>query len=118
MEEMLDRGLDVMLDVEPRGAKALKEKFPGGVFVFILPPTLHELKTRLSRRGFENPEIIQARFMKAVDEIKEAFWYDYIIFNDKLKDAIEQLSAVYVAEKCRRHRLDNRIRAFLEKEGK
>jgi len=116
MNKCLDQGIDVMLDVEPRGAKALKEKYPGGVFVFILPPTLDELRTRLNRRGFERAEVIDKRFIKAVDEIKEAFWYDYVIFNDKLDIAIDQLRSIYVAEKIRRDRLGNKLRAFLDKE--
>jgi guanylate kinase len=118
MEEQLNKGIDVMLDVETRGAMALKGKYPGGVFVFILPPTLDELRTRLSRRGFETPGVIEARFNKAVDEIKEAFWYDYVIFNDKLAEAIDQLRSIYVAEKCSTNRLSGRVKAFLEQENR
>ena len=117
MDGWLCRGIDVMLDVEPRGAKALKEKYPGGVFVFILPPTLEELKDRLNRRGFESPEAIQRRFRKAMDEIQEVFWYDYIIFNDKLNEAIDHLRAIYLAEKSRRERLEARLQGFLDKES-
>jgi guanylate kinase len=118
MEALLRQGIDVMLDIEPRGAKALKEKYSGGVFVFILPPTLDELRGRLNRRGFECPDIINARFNKALDEIREVFWYDYIIFNDKLNDAIGQLKAIYVAEKSRRQRMHNRLQAFLARENR
>jgi len=117
MASLLRQGTDVMLDVEPRGAKALKEKFPGGVFVFILPPTLDELKVRLNRRGFESPEVINRRFGKAVDEIREVFWYDYVIFNDKLNIAVDELRSIYVTEKCRTKRLNLRLRTFLEKEN-
>lgn len=116
MDNLLAQGVDVMLDVEPRGAKALKAKYPGGVFVFILPPTLEELKVRLNRRGFESPEVIQRRFRKAMDEIQEVFWYDYVIFNDKLHEAIDHLRAIYLAEKSRRQRLNARLRGFMEKE--
>ncbi len=118
METLLNQGMDVMLDVEPRGAKALKEKYPGGVFVFILPPALEELRARLNKRGFENPDVISTRFNKAVDEIREVFWYDYVIFNDKLKEAIDQLRSIYIAEKSRRHRLNSRLQAFLDRENR
>lgn len=116
MDGLLSQGVDVMLDVEPRGAKALKEKYPGGVFVFILPPTLEELRARLNRRGFESPDVIQTRFQKAMDEIREVFWYDYVIFNDKLPEAIDHLRAIYLAEKSRGGRLIARLQGFLEKE--
>jgi guanylate kinase len=111
----LGQGVDLMLDLEPRGAKAMKEKYPGGIFVFILPPTLAELKARLNRRGFEKPDVIQTRFNKALDEIKEVFWYDYVIFNDKIKEAIDQMRSIYIAEKSRRQRLCVRLQVFLEK---
>jgi guanylate kinase len=117
MTSLLHQGIDVMLDVEPRGAKALKEKFPGGVFVFILPPTMDELKARLNRRGFETPEVINRRFSKAVDEIREVFWYDYTIFNDKLDIAVDQLRSIYVSEKSRTTRLGIRLQTFLEREN-
>lgn len=117
VEGLLERGFDVMLDVEPRGAKALKEALREGVFVFILPPTLAELRARLDRRGFEASDVIERRFNKAVDEIREAFWYDYILFNDKLSDAIHGLNAIYDAERYRLHRLEARLRAFLDREN-
>ena len=111
----LDQGIDLILDLEPRGAKVLKEKYPGGVFVFILPPTLAELKARLNRRGFENQDVIEARFNKALDEIKEVFWYDYVIFNDKIKESVDQMRSIYVAEKSRRQRLQTKLQFFLDK---
>jgi guanylate kinase len=114
MHASLSRGLDIMLDVEPRGAKVLKENYPGGVFVFILPPTLDELRSRLNRRGFESPDVIERRFRRAVEEIKEVFWYDYVIFNDKLNVAIDQLRAIYMAEKNRRYRSNAKLQMFLE----
>ncbi|MDD5168579.1 MAG: guanylate kinase [Syntrophales bacterium] len=117
VKTLLKEGYDVMLDVEPRGARALKNACPGGVFVYILPPTLGELKARLDRRGFESSEVINMRFNKAVDEIREVFWYDYVIFNDKLNEAIDQLHSIYVAEKCRRDRMNERLQVFLKREN-
>lgn len=102
-----------MLDIEPRGARRIKEKYPDAVFVYILPPDLTELKMRLCRRGFERPEVIETRFNQAVDEMKAVFWYDYVIFNDRIKEAVSCLKSIYVAEKHRRVRLENRVKAFL-----
>ncbi|MDI6777206.1 MAG: guanylate kinase [Syntrophales bacterium] len=114
MSAFLDKGTDLILDIEPRGAKMLKQDYPGGIFVFILPPSMDELKTRLSRRGVENEGIMKKRLETAMDEIREIVWYDYVIFNDRLNDAVGCLRAIYVAEKSRRERLMDKIRDFLK----
>ena len=113
MKAFLEQGFDLMLDVEPRGAKALKTNYPGGIFVFILPPSLTELKERLGARGCESEEAMKRRLDKAVDEMREIVWYDYVIFNDRLEEAVDHLRAIYVAEKSRRERLTKRIEGFI-----
>ena len=95
---------DVILDVDPRGAKALKARYPGAVFVFILPPSLEELKNRLRNRGHEDEAALTRRFGNAVAEMGEVVWYDYVIFNDTLLEAIDLLRAIYLAEKNRTSR--------------
>ena len=114
MSAFLDKGTDLILDIEPRGAKTLKQDYPGGIFVFILPPSMDELKTRLSRRGVENKGIMKERLEAAMDEIREIVWYDYVIFNDRLERAIDYLRAIYLAEKSRRERLIGKIRNFVK----
>lgn len=118
LEEKLRRGRDVMLDVEFRGAQAIKEKYEDGIFVYILPPDLKELRKRLGKRGFESPEVIEKRFNQALNEIASIFWYDYVIFNDKLEEAVETLRAIYLAERSKRFRLEGRIKEFLARHGK
>jgi len=113
MKTFLEKGCDLVLDLETRGAKSLKKNYPGGIFVFILPPSLDELKKRLDRRGFENKSTIEERVNNALDEIREIIWYDYVIFNDRLETAIDTLKSIYVAEKSRKDRLANRIKDFL-----
>lgn len=110
MKTFLDKGFDLILDIETRGAKSLKKNYPGGIFVFILPPSLNELKKRLHRRGFENEHAKEKRVSNALDEIKEIIWYDYVIFNDRLETAIDTLKSIYVAEKSRRERLADKIK--------
>jgi guanylate kinase len=112
MQNLLAAGCDLLLDVEPEGAKVLKKNYPGGVFVYILPPSLEDLKSRLKRRG-EVPEVMQKRLGKAMDEIREIMWYDYIIINKEIRDAVDCLRSVYIAEKSRRERLMEKIRPFL-----
>lgn len=115
MKDFLDKGADIILDIEPRGAKTLKQSYPRGVFVFILPPSISELKARLSKRGAENDVAMKKRLEAAMDEIREVAWYDYVIFNDKLELAVYYLGAIYVAEKSRRERptVLGKIRDFL-----
>jgi guanylate kinase len=116
MGAFLEQGTDLLLDIEPRGARAIREHYPRGVFVFILPPSLAELKARLSRRG-ESPVAMERRLRTSQDEIGEALWYDYVIFNETLKEAVDQFRSIYVAERCRRDRLEKRISAFLDRAG-
>jgi guanylate kinase len=114
MHEILGRGKDLLLDVEPRGAKEIKKKFEDGIFIFVLPPSLDELLNRLEKRGHESPEVIKTRFTQAKRELKEVLWYDYTIFNEDLEMAVNQLIAIYRAEKCKTNRLHGKIDRFLK----
>jgi guanylate kinase len=114
MEEFVRDGKDLLLDIEPRGAKKVKQEFKGGVYVFILPPSRSELLKRLEKRGHETDDVIQKRFKQAESELKEISWYDYVIFNKDLETAVNQLISIYVAEKCKRRRLQNEIKKFKE----
>ena len=116
MNAFLKQGYDLILDIEPRGAKAIREQCPQGVFIFILPPSLSELKSRLSRRG-ESGAVMERRLQSSLDEIREALWYDYIIFNDRLEEAVDRFRAVYIAERSRRDRFTERIEAFFKDES-
>jgi guanylate kinase len=115
MEEFLHDGKDLLLDIESRGAKNIKQKFKGGVYVFVLPPSRLELLKRLEGRGCETGEVIQNRFDNAESELKEISWYDYVIFNKDLETAVNQLTAIYVAQKCKRSRLQDEIKEFIKK---
>ena len=103
MEAFLSKGYDLILDIEPRGAKAIRENYPGGIFIFILPPTFADLKSRLSIRG-ESAAVMERRLKSSLDEIREALWYHYIIFNENLEEAVNRFQAVYIAEMSRRDR--------------
>jgi guanylate kinase len=114
MNDILTSGRDLLLDIEPRGAKAIKNRFPDAVLVFVLPPSLKELLNRLEKRGHETPEAIKMRFEQAERELKEVLWYDYVIFNEDLETAIKQMIAIYRAEKCRTSRLNGKIDRFFK----
>ena len=114
INNVLNQGKDLLLDIEPRGAKAIKKKFPDAVFVFVLPPSLDELLRRLEKRGHESPEAIKTRFAQAERELKEVLWYDYAIFNEDLETAIKQMIAFYRAEKNKINRLRTKIDRFFK----
>lgn len=117
VEKALREGRDLLLDVDPRGARALKKAWPGGIFVFVIPPTIEELERRLRNRGSETEETIRRRFDNALAEIREIVWYDYIITNDELDAAIDRLRAIYMAEECRRERMLVKIKSFFDRSG-
>lgn len=112
VKHALDRNHDFLFDVDPRGARAIKESYPNGVFVFILPPSLDTLKTRLTKRGSEKREMMKIRVDKAVDELKEVLWYDYVIFNDTIEASVDILRSIYIAEKNKVKRSRGKINAL------
>jgi guanylate kinase len=107
--ESRSQGIDLILDIDSQGAKQIKKHFKGGVFTFILPPSLDALKQRLEARGVDGGEVIQLRIAKARDEMRQARWYDYIIVNERIEEAAEQLKSIIIAERCRRRRVLDRI---------
>jgi guanylate kinase len=100
-----DHGIDVILDIDCQGARQLKERFQGGVFIFILPPSFSELQRRLDTRNSDSEEVIARRLQAAAGEIRESRWYDYIIVNDQFSRAVEELKSVLIAESCRTSRV-------------
>ncbi len=97
--ERMERGQNVLLDIDPQGAKTVMEKEPGCVSVFILPPSYADLKVRLHTRNTEQPEEIERRLNNARGEIAQMNRYRYLIVNDDLDLAFDQLSAIVRAEK-------------------
>ncbi len=107
-------GVDVLLDIDCQGARQLKERYRGGVFIFILPPSFAELRRRLDCRNSDSAEVIQRRLENAVGEIRESRWYDYIIVNDVFTKAVEELKAVLLAEQCRASRVLETVAEMFE----
>lgn len=97
--ERMERGLNVLLDIDTQGARAVMEKEKECVSVFILPPSIAELRERLVKRNTEEPEVIQRRVDNARGEIEQMGRYRYLIVNDDLETAWEQLSSIVKAEK-------------------
>ncbi|MHB9145431.1 MAG: guanylate kinase [Symbiobacteriia bacterium] len=104
--EALKHGKVVLLEKDMQGALQLQKTFPEGVFIFVLPPSLDELKRRLVGRGTETPEAIQRRLTTAMSEIRTVGRYGYAVVNDDLEDAARRLEAIITAERCRVSRQD------------
>lgn len=101
VEEQIRNGQDVILEIDVKGAIQVKERWPHGVFVFLLPPTMEELETRLVKRQTEAAEAIRQRLSVAVDELNFLPLYDYQVVNDDLAKAANKLQAIITAERCR-----------------
>ncbi|MBO9539425.1 guanylate kinase [bacterium] len=101
VEEQIRNGHDVILEIDVKGAIQVKERWPHGVYVFLLPPTLEELEARLVKRQTEAVEAIRQRLSVVVDELNFLPLYDYQVVNDDLDKAAEKLQAIINAERCR-----------------
>ena len=92
--ELLDEGIDVLLEIDVQGALQIKDVYPEAVLVFILPPSMEELRSRLSGRGTETQDVIERRLGKAAHEISFAAQYDYAVINDQLDEAVNDVKTV------------------------
>ena len=101
VDPYLEKGIDVILEIEVQGAMKIRTIRPDALFVFIVPPSIKELRRRLNKRGTESEEVIEKRVAQAAGEIALAGNYDYIIVNDALEDAVNDFFAVIRAEKLK-----------------
>ena len=107
--ECLEKGQDVILEIEMQGARQIKEVYPEGVFIFVLPPSLEELKSRIVGRGTETQEEIEKRFSCAFEEINQIVNYDYFIVNEDTEKSVSDVEAIICAEKNKVTRYKNNI---------
>lgn len=101
VEQAIQAGNDVILEIDIQGALQIKKVYPQGVFVFIAPPSLDELSQRIHNRGTESKEIIEKRLKTAVRELEYITEYDYVVVNDEVPVAVDKLKSILTAEKCR-----------------
>lgn len=101
VDEAMERGEDVILDIEVQGAIQVSSKRPDTVRIFIAPPSWKELERRLTERGTDSPEKIQKRLLRAKVEFQTAHTYDYFVINDTVERAVAELSAIMTAEHCK-----------------
>ena len=101
VDPYLEQGINVILEIEVKGAMKVREKRPEALMVFVVPPSLKELRRRLEKRGTESPETIEKRLEEAENEIPMAIKYDYVIVNDALEDAVDDFFKVIETEKLK-----------------
>ncbi|MEW6661664.1 MAG: guanylate kinase [Bacillota bacterium] len=109
VEEKLSAGEDVLLEIDIQGALQVKKQYDKGVFIFVAPPSMEELRRRITLRGTEPPDIIRQRLEATATEVAYAPQYDYVVINQDLRVAVEEIKAIIIAEKCRPFRRPIRL---------
>lgn len=104
VDEMLAAGKNVILEIEVQGAMKVRSHYPEGVYIFVLPPSMQELRKRLTERGTEAPEVVEERLGTAAWEFTHIQKYNYILLNDDVEQAVCRLEAIIDAEHCRTER--------------
>lgn len=121
VEKTLEAGRDVFLEIEVQGASKVKEKMPEGIFIFLAPPSLAELENRLTDRGTDSAAVIAERMRRAQEEIEMMEAYDYVVVNDTVDKAVDQVNAIIQTEHLRVSRVIEHMRediqTYLQKGG-
>ena len=114
VQKAIDEGAEIVLEVDVNGAKNVLKQFPEAISIFIMPPSFETLAKRLSSRGTESAEQIKGRLKAALDEIKQADIYDYIVVNDVLCEAVEDVISIIVSNRSKKERQINLIKEVLD----
>ena len=101
VEEVLSKGYDCILEIDPQGALKVKKKKPDAVYIFICPPSFNELANRITNRGTEDIQEIKKRLSCAKEEMLSVENYNYVVVNDVVENAVKKIKAIILAEKCR-----------------
>jgi guanylate kinase len=112
LERLIRKGLDVLLDIDSRGARNIRTRFPDAVLIYLLPPSLEALEARLKGRGTETLRTIRGRMGKSYQEMANCVWYDYIVVNDDFDKAVTTVRSVIVAERCRASHMEEALSKF------
>lgn len=116
IEDYLNKGIDVILEIEIQGALKIKEKVKDAIFIFIMPPSLKELKRRLIGRNTETIDKVISRFTTAYKEINEVTKYNYVVVNDEIHNSVEKVNSIIISEKCRVDRIEEIYLNSMEEE--
>lgn len=106
LDDLISKGLDVILDIDTQGAKQIKAKYDTAVFIFIMPPSLDILEERLRNRKSDHEDEIRKRMQRSREEIRDYAMYDYIIVNRDFDRALTELRSIVISERCRTRLMD------------
>ncbi|MEX1377339.1 MAG: guanylate kinase [Eubacteriales bacterium] len=112
--DQMKSGKDVLLEIDVQGAVMVMESYPDAVFIFILPPSIDELEKRLKGRGTEDKKQMELRLSKAKDEIKYAEKFDYIVVNNSVETAADEMRSIIISEKCKKARNTKIIESLIK----
>ena len=112
--DKIENGESVLLEIDIQGAMQVKQRYPQGVFVYVVPPSLDVLSARIHGRGTDSEEVIQKRLAKITDELAMAHKYDYIIVNDVLEDAVHKVCSILEAESCKLSRNEGQVEVIFK----
>ena len=110
IEEQLNCGKDVLLEIDTQGALNVQEKVPDGVYIFLLPPSLEELHRRIEGRGTETKETLERRLASAAKEIEIGRKYNYVVVNDTVENAVRKIESIIAAERCKVSRNESKFK--------
>ncbi|WP_257350150.1 guanylate kinase [Pseudalkalibacillus decolorationis] len=116
VEETLQSGNDVLLEIEVQGAMQVRKLLPEGVFIFLVPPSLDELRNRIVGRGTETNDLIENRMSVAKEELEMMDHYDYVVENDEIQLACDRIKSIAIAEHCKKDRIKKQYLRLLEVE--
>lgn len=107
IDDRLNSGIDVILEIEVQGALKVRELLPEAICIFILPPSMSELRRRLTCRGTETKDKVLSIFKRAYQEINEVKDYNYVVVNDTVENAVQKITSILIASKCSVDRIEN-----------
>ncbi len=107
LDDMVGKGIDVILDIDTQGAKQIKQKYKDAIYVFIMPPSFDVLEERLRNRNSDKEDEIKKRMRRAHEEIKDYTMYDYLVVNHDFDRALTELRSIVTAERCRTRLADS-----------
>ncbi|MFV9509938.1 guanylate kinase [Tepidibacillus sp. LV47] len=105
VEDTIQQGKDIILEIEVQGALKVKQTYPEGIFIFLMPPSLAELKNRIIHRGTESDESLIKRMNAAKEELQMMKHYDYAVVNDEVNKAVKRIQSIIEAERLRKERI-------------
>lgn len=103
------KGLDVVMDLDSQGAKNIREHFEESALIYVLPPSLEVLERRLRGRGTDKEDVITRRIGRALEDLKNCVWYDYIVINDDLLEVVGEVESIVISGRCRQFRMLPRV---------